>query len=176
VAFPAPIVDSVLFLSDFIILLGISIGFLILILKHHELFETVNAYFSLKSIHIIRNGGQLLFGYDFKEEKFEDISDSQRLLIAGIMSAVTSGLSESLALSEKVKSVELGDYNILFKHGKFVFGVLFSEEPSQILSEKLVRFITQFEKIYGESLKRWTGKMSIFKSNEAKDLIFEIFG
>ncbi len=76
VAFPAPIVDSVLFLSDFIILLGISIGFLILILKHHELFETVNAYFSLKSIHIIRNGGQLLFGYDFKEEKFEDISDS----------------------------------------------------------------------------------------------------
>ncbi|MFX1449888.1 MAG: hypothetical protein ACFFCM_03530 [Promethearchaeota archaeon] len=164
-----------------IFMLGLSLLTLIVTfaffftIKNPDYLESLSAYFSVKSIYIIKNDGLLLYEFDLQKEGYLDPLASKKILVGGFIYGITSGLPEVLKLDKSVNSINFGDLNILFKHGKFIIGLLFITEYTPIISEKLTKFIDLFESHFKDQLETWNGGIDVFNSKIVQDWVFKIF-
>ncbi len=137
--------------------------------------ESITAYFSVKSLYLIRNNGQLIYDIDFKKGQYSETFSSKKLLLGGFIYSIAYGLEDSYVLGKTVNTVDFGDLILLFKHGKHVFGVLFVAEQTPLIHEKLIKFIDMFESTYKKELENWRGNVGLFETEKMKNLIFSIF-
>jgi len=162
-------------LLDNVLISIILISFIIFLLKCPDFLEKVGCYFSIKTVFIIRNSGQLLFEYDFDIGELNDAMTSKNSLIGGFIYAISEGLKELLNLAEKeeINAFKSKDRSLLVKQEKYTIGVLITAEDSLLFHKKLLKFIKEFELLCEKSLKNWTGDISEFKTKEIKDLIYK---
>ena len=157
-------------------LLTLILGFALLFsIKYPDFFEFLSAYFSIISIYLIKNTGELLFEHDFQSKFIESPLDRRKVLTSGFMFGLTKGLAEILKLEKKEYEMNFGDLHLLFKHSNFVFGLIYASETTNLLSEKLTKFVKNFEDEYQEELKNWKGDMRQFNMTKIKRMIFDIF-
>lgn len=144
-------------------------------IKNPDYIESLSAYFSVKSIYIIKNDGLLLYEFDLQKEYYLDPFSSKKILLAGFISGLKSGLQEVLNLEESDYSINFSGLNLLFRNGKFVFGLLFISEYTPILSDKLNKFVNIFEQTFKNELENWSGRIDAFKLKKIQDWVFKIF-
>ncbi|MFX1450366.1 MAG: hypothetical protein ACFFCM_05965, partial [Promethearchaeota archaeon] len=164
-----------LFTFDIFILaliMGFSACFTLII---PDYLESISAYFSVKSLYLVRNNGQLIYEIDFTKEYYFEPFSSKKLLLGGFIYSIKYGLEDSFILGKTVNSIDFGDLKLLFKPGKYVFGVLFVSEQTPLIQEKLTKFIDLFESNYKIDLENWSGNVGKFETEEMKNLIFRIF-
>ncbi len=128
----------------FVFMLGILIIGVMFFFNYPEFLDSFATYFSVKSVFVIKDGGQMLYGHDFLDVE-KDYFSSKELLMGGFVHAISSGLEVSLNSEEKVKTIDLGKIKLIIKHGKYVFAVLSSSEVTESLNNKLEDFLDRFE-------------------------------
>ena len=162
-------------LLDNILISIILISFIIFLVKCPDFLEKVGCYFSIKTVFIIRNSGQLLFEYDFETGELNDAMTSKNSLIGGFIYAISEGMKELLNLAEKeeINTFKTRNRSLLIKQEKYIIGVLITVEDSILFHKKLMKFIKEFESLYEDCLINWNGDISKFKTKEIKNLIYE---
>ncbi len=137
--------------------------------------ESLSAYFSIRSIYLIKNTGELIYEHNFQEGLSLDPMSPRKILLSGFMFGITKGLEEILSLKKSDYTMNFGDLTLLFQHGKQVFGLIFASEVTPIMVEKLIKFIKIFEENFLNRLEKWTGRMEDFEKNKIQRWITEIF-
>jgi hypothetical protein len=122
----------------------------------------------LVGLYLIQEGGLLIFHYDF-EERF----DVDQVLTAAGISGIQSLFQEITKSEQGLNIVSIGNYQLLFAHGRTVTGVLIAKQPYQILLDKVQDFVTRFELILGPVMGKFSGPLDGFYP--AKELAESIF-
>ncbi|NHI94214.1 MAG: hypothetical protein EAX96_17110 [Candidatus Lokiarchaeota archaeon] len=158
---------------DNIFLAIILIGFIFFLIKYPDFLESIGSYFSIKSIFIISNSGQLLYEHNFESCMSYDALSSENSLIGGFIFAISEGMKELLRLEggEEIHSFSSKNRSVLIRHGRYSFGVLIVTEDSKLFHEKLISFITEFEKSKSSVLANWTGEITNFLSEDIQKLM-----
>ncbi len=165
---------EIFIIGIFLLTLIVAFAFFFTI-RYPDYLESLSAYFSVKSIYLINNNGLLLYEFDLQKEFYLSPLASKKILVGGFIYGLARGLPEVLKLGRDVNSINFGDLNLLFKHGKYVIGLLFITDYTPIISVKLNKFIEIFEDKFNVQLENWDGRIDIFDSKIVEDLIFKIF-
>ena len=167
---------NVFHLVDLSLLTFISLGSWILFFRNKNLMDMISTYFNVTSIYLIRKeGGQLLFNHDFKEQDAQDALSPTRFLLGGFIHAATRGLEHILKIWGKMEAIKIGDTTLLFKDGKYMLGIIFVSENIPIVHLRLIMLMQKFERQFEHALENWTGNLSMFKSDEIQNWVLEIF-
>jgi hypothetical protein len=157
--------------------------FIILVLVSYYLFfgkidllESVSTYFCLKTLYIIKKEtGHMFYEHEFRAGASSSALLTDRFLLGGFLYAITQGLELGLGLSGNVDIIQAGKTTILLRHGKFVFGLLFTLEYTQTLEERVRKYMERFEQTYASVLENWTGDLSQIKMEQLNAWTLEIF-
>ena len=163
---------SVSMITDSCLLIFIFICFTAFEIKYPKTMERISMHFSVKAVYLIKKTGQLLFEYNFEEDK-EKSPDS--LVVGGFIYAVTSGIKNMLKLKKEITSFTTKKRSVLVQHGDQVFGVLIVRENAQILHDNLIKFITNYEKKYQKMLEDWSGRVPSPESEDVINWVHELF-
>ena len=163
-------------LIDLFIILCIALSSLILSIKNIKIFEEISTYFNVKSVYLLwKKDGQMIYGYDFQKEGDPDPFAPDRLLLGGFIYAISHGLEASLKTEGQLESIQIGDITLLFKHGKYVIGILFITEETPMVHLKLLLLMQRFERRYKTELEHRTGDLSKLSLPTLQDWIDEMF-
>jgi predicted transcriptional regulator len=126
---------------------------------------------TMKFLLVIDNTSGLTM---FQQSFSEAMMDSD--LVSGFLTAIQSfGTEFSADGSTEMKKLAYKDFEIEINIGDHIRAALFLSGPtSKYLVGALVKFITRFEKTYGENLKAWSGDVTLFE--DAGELVAQIFG
>ncbi|NVM29760.1 MAG: hypothetical protein HWN65_13030 [Candidatus Helarchaeota archaeon] len=178
------LLSSLAIVIDLFIILFIIVASLILFTKNLNLLEELSTYFSVRSFYLIwKEGGHLIYGYDFQKEGAPDRLtldglDPQapdRLLLGGLIYAISEGLEESLKTKGKLTAIKIGDITLILEHGKYVIGILFLTEKTPLAHQKLLTLMERFEHHFQIELERWMGDLTIMSSDTIQNWINELF-
>lgn len=122
----------------------------------------------LKSLYLVSRDGRSLFSYAFSDEP-----TTEPVLVAGMLSAISSFVRETTKSRELLRTVDHGDITLLIEYGKYSFAALLADRETTELRGKLQRYINEFEKRYEKTLAEWNGDVEPFE-REA-DRIAELF-
>ena len=142
-----------------------------------DLLETISSFFCLKTLYLIKKET----GHIFYEHEFRATGEStsalltDRFLLGGFLYAITQGLELGLGLSGDIDIIQAGKTTILLRHGKFVFGLLFTLEHTPTLEGMVRKFMERFEQAYGSVLENWSGDLSRIKMEQLHAWTLEIF-
>ncbi|MDD1779248.1 MAG: hypothetical protein LUQ65_13865 [Candidatus Helarchaeota archaeon] len=142
-----------------------------------DLLESTSTYFCLKTLYIIKKES----GHVFYEHEFRATGDStsalltDRFLLGGFLYAITQGLELGLGLSGDIDIIQAGKTTILLRHGKHVFGLLFTIEYTHTLEDMIRKFMDRFEQSYASVLENWPGDLSAIKLEQLNAWTLEIF-
>ena len=151
------------------------IGIFIVLFKHPDFLESISTYFSFQTLYIIKNNGDVIFGYDFQKDNYIDVFESKSILLGGLMYILTHAI-EQVMEKGKVEHIKMGNLTVLINYSKHVFGSLLSIEYTPIIKLKFTTFVKKFEEKYENQLTNWNGNISRFTSNEKLlNLLYEIF-
>jgi len=114
----------------------------------------------LEHLFLINKGGICLYSHSFKDEEIVDEN-----LISGAISSVNVLLGEMTEGRGATILKREGKIITIFP-GQNVFGVLFSSEDLNTPKTLLKKFISEFERIYHETLDKWEGDLDVFKPVE----------
>ena len=121
----------------------------------------------VKGVFIISQGGQCMV-----EHKFKDILvDSY--LVASVISAIESIITESVQTKKKLKIIDHEDVKILVEWGKYVNSAVIADKQTTDLRKNLKKFLGAFEKKYKPHIKKWSGDLDLF--HDADKLIEKYF-
>ncbi|MFX1449691.1 MAG: hypothetical protein ACFFCM_02540 [Promethearchaeota archaeon] len=163
-------------ITNLLLLLGSALAFIfILFLKYPYFLTAISTYFSIKSIYIIGSKGIIIYEFDFQKETTKDILSTTEILLGGFLYIIDSGLVTLFDIKGDIKSITIGNMNLLFTHGKFVFGLILSTEQTSLLLRKLRKFIEKFENTYKNELEDWSGDLTVYNSELIKNWIDEFF-
>ncbi|NVM01775.1 MAG: hypothetical protein HWN67_05545 [Candidatus Helarchaeota archaeon] len=163
------------FLTDLSMILLISIGNFLFFHKYPNFLENISAYFCVKSIYLVSVKGVIIYDFDFQKESYKDPFTTKELLTGGFLFILTRGIETILDLKGRIKTMNFGDINIIFKYSKYVFGLLIVTEYTPINIEKLSKFIEKFETQYEKELENWSGELFIFDYQKLRNWTNEIF-
>ncbi|TFF85644.1 MAG: hypothetical protein EU551_03570 [Promethearchaeota archaeon] len=159
-----------------IICISLLVFELFIIFKYPNFAETLGIYFSVKSLYIIRKTGRTLFTHNFKKlDNDEDLVYSDTFMIGGFISSLGNGLKKAIQLEGEPSLIDIGDYKLLFKYGKFLIGVLLITAVNEKLKSKLEEFISKFEEYY-ESKDIELDRFIHEHDEDLNNLVDEIFG
>ncbi|NVM29761.1 MAG: hypothetical protein HWN65_13035 [Candidatus Helarchaeota archaeon] len=161
---------------DLSVILIVAVTSLILFIKNIDLLEEISTYFGIRSIYLIRkDGGQMIYGFDFRREGDSDPLAPDRLLLGGFIYSISHGLASTLKTRGELESIQIGDLTLIFKHGKYVIGILFLTEETPMVSLKLLTLMERFERHYETDLEHWTGDLTKVSTQALQDWIDELF-
>ncbi|NHI90894.1 MAG: hypothetical protein EAX96_00240 [Candidatus Lokiarchaeota archaeon] len=162
-------------LVEQIAILTILVFYVIILFTDSSSLETITNYFSMRAFYIIKDNGQTIFGYKFKNNNNAEDLTQDELMLGGFIYTIASGLSQTLKTSEKVKKIKIRDTTFLLKYGKKIFGLLIVSELSKSIKQKFNRLMIKFEDKYQKELESWTGEISKFDKNLMQQWLEEIF-
>ncbi len=122
----------------------------------------------LKSLYLVSHDGRSLFSYAFSEEL-----TTEPVLVAGMLSAISSFVRETTKSRELLRTVDHGDTTLLVEYGKYAFAALLADRETTDLRGKLQRYINEFEKKYEKILADWNGDIEPFEKEAAR--VVELF-
>jgi len=98
-------------------------------------------------------------------------------LIGGFLTAIQSFSSEIKKMSTSMRKMEYKDFEIIIERGKYAFFAIFIDgTESYWIRDKLSLFSKEFENLFEENLKIWTGELTVFeKSEKCEFLINRVF-
>lgn len=141
-----------------------------------DLLETISSFFCLKTLYLIKKeSGHIFYEHEFREGEATSALITDRFLLGGFLYAITQGLELGLGLSGDVDIIQAGKTTILLRHGKFVFGLLFTLEYTPTLEIMIRKFMDRFEQTYASVLEHWSGDLSQIKMEELHAWTLEIF-
>lgn len=122
----------------------------------------------LVELYIIQSGGLLVFHHEFEENPNID----QALTAAGI-SGIQSMFKEITSSDSGLNVVSIGEYDILFAHGRSFSSVLIAKKPYQVLVSKVEEFTERFEGVFGSMIDTFEGSLREFSS--ANEIVLTVF-
>ncbi|MHA1386456.1 MAG: hypothetical protein ACTSR3_22115, partial [Candidatus Helarchaeota archaeon] len=127
-------------------------------------FEKKYAKNILKYLLVIKqDSGVALFNQNFGEMELD--SD----LVSGFLTAIQSFGSEVSKETTTIKKLTYKDFEIVLEDGHIIRAALVLIGPNiKFLYSKLQNFIAEFESAYEDTLRNWTGNVSIFKDLQLK--------
>lgn len=155
----------------FLIILAVSITLLVF----PDIAESINAYFSVSSLYIIKDNGSLLYSYHFGKKLSKDVYSAHNLFLAGFIFTITKGLESAMGIDSELRTLDYGENKLLLCQGEFVFGVILCSDHSPLIEERLNKFIKKFETTYTKELKEWKGKVSFLEKGGIEEEILSIF-
>ncbi len=176
IGYLSPIIESYyIIIIDYLLLTLILFFLCLFIFKYPDTMEVISTYFSIKSVYLVRSNGSLIYEFDFQKEIPKYPFSPKRLILAGFVYAVSQGFKTVLEFDSEIDTINFGKETLLFKHGKYLFGVLYITETSPSIVKKLTRFIRQFEDYYDKELKEWKGSLSFLEHDKIKNWIYKCF-
>ncbi|MFX1388923.1 MAG: hypothetical protein ACFE9Z_02535 [Promethearchaeota archaeon] len=112
----------------------------------------------INSVFIIHKSGILIYKKTFKLEE----TQSYDSLTSGIITMLKMML-ETISNQETSSYIEKKGKFILIQPGKYVYGVLISEDKLNSLQILLNNFINSLENTYADILKNWDGQLKVFR-------------
>ena len=141
-----------------------------------DLLETVSSFFCLKTLYLIKKeSGHIFYEHEFRAGASSSALLTDRFLLGGFLYAITQGLELGLGLSGDVDIIQAGKTTILLRHGKYVFGLLFTLEHTPTLEGMVRKFMDRFEQSYSSVLENWPGDLSAIKMEQLNAWTLEIF-
>ncbi len=127
----------------------------------------------LDNLLIVNASGIVLFNYSFPTTKVQ----ADELLLAGILSAITSSMEEITQSQESLQSIKLGDLHLTIRT---LLGntrvILISERVSRFIIEAMDRFVREFELQFKNELEDTrTGYISTKTYEKAQQIVERIF-
>ncbi|MEM2109246.1 MAG: hypothetical protein QW327_02010 [Candidatus Odinarchaeota archaeon] len=122
----------------------------------------------LKSFYIVSHDGRSIFSYSFSEEL-----TTEPVLVAGMLSAISSFVRETTKSRELLRSIDHGDTTLLVEYGKYSFAALLADRETTELRGRLQKYIVEFEKTYEDTLANWNGDVEPFEKEAAR--VAELF-
>jgi hypothetical protein len=122
----------------------------------------------LKSLYLVSHDGRSLLSYAFSEEL-----TTEPVLVAGMLSAISSFVKETTKSRELLRTVDHGDTTLLVEYGRYSFAALLADRETTELRGKLQKYINEFEKKYEKILADWNGDVEPFEGEAAR--IIELF-
>ncbi|MHA2433603.1 MAG: hypothetical protein ACXADO_10285, partial [Candidatus Thorarchaeota archaeon] len=122
----------------------------------------------LVELYLIQSGGLLVYHHQFTESPDID----QWLTAAGI-SGVQSLFQEITRSESGLNVVSIGEYEILFAHGRSFTSVLIARAAYQVLLGKVREFTTKFDAVFGPIVQSFEGSLNEFSS--ARELVESYF-
>ena len=171
------------FVSLYGLVIDFSIVFVMAILLCYFLFfgkidllESTSTYFCLKTLYIIKKeSGHVFYEHEFRAGESSSSLITDRFLLGGFLYAITQGLELGLGLSGDIDIIQAGKTTILLRHGKYVFGLLFTIEYTRTLEVMIKKFMDRFEQSYASVLENWPGDLSQIKMEQLNVWTQEIF-
>ncbi len=143
--------------------------------KYPDFLNAVSTYYSIRSIYIIGGKGVIIYEYDFQKESLKDPLSTRELLLGGFLYIIDSGLVTLFDAKEDIKSINIGNMNLIFTHGKYVFGLLLTTDYTFVMARKLNNFVEKFENNYKNILENWSGEITEYNSEIIQNWIDEFF-
>ncbi len=112
----------------------------------------------INHLFLISHTGICLVHQPFQEEKVVNID-----LFAGGISGIISLVQELTKSNERIEVVSQKDKKIIIQYGKYLTGALISSKDLKILHQKLEDLLFNYEDIFHDYLKNWTGELTIFE-------------
>lgn len=172
VLFPYGYMDIVFDLTVLLVIVSIGVTMLIIF---PDIIESINAYFSVISLYLIKDNGSLLYSHQFKVKEKEDTYSASNLLLAGFLFTVRRGIESAMGLHSELRTLDYGENILLIGYGEYLFGVIVCSDYSPLIEEKLDKFLKRIESRYKEQLKDWKGKISFLKEDEMREEISKSF-
>ena len=117
----------------------------------------------------------MIFEFDFQKVDYQDPFTPKKVLLGGFIYAINKELKRMLEISRDINTIDVGDSTLLFKHGKYVFGILIVTEYTKLVIEQLNIFVEKFENSYEKELENWTGDLSVTTFEKIQSWVNEIF-
>ncbi|TFF85772.1 MAG: hypothetical protein EU551_03305 [Promethearchaeota archaeon] len=118
-----------------------------------------------------KNSGLTIYTHNFKESTVDGD------LLSGFLTAIQqfgSELSEEKT-STSVKKIEYHGFEINLEDGnKIRTALILKGKGLDLIKEKLIEFVSEYEKRYEDELSKWSGNISAFI--DSPNLINEYFG
>jgi hypothetical protein len=122
----------------------------------------------MEKLYIIhKDTSTLLFQYQFRTEKSDDLEDVDSDLAGSAIGGIDMLLSEILANSGHIKEIEHGDKKINFVHGDFAISILIGNGSSNEFKYRLEVFHLTLEKLYSSELANFNGALAPFTDLES---------
>lgn len=100
--------------------------------------------------------GRLIIMGKIKKEKWEN-SPIKGVLLSGILSAIMSLISEVSDQKTALKTVDAGNFQILFEQSENLAAALLVDRDIPVLRQGLISILTDIDENYGGQLKYWDG-------------------
>jgi hypothetical protein len=141
-----------------------------------DLLETISSFFCLKTLYIIKKeSGHVFYEHEFRAGESSSALLTDRFLLGGFLYAITQGLELGLGLSGDIDIIQAGKTTLLLRHGKYVFGLLFTIEYTRTLEEMIRKFMDRFEQSYASVLENWPRDLSAIRMEQLNAWTLEIF-
>ncbi|MHA1379430.1 MAG: tetratricopeptide repeat protein [Candidatus Helarchaeota archaeon] len=128
----------------------------------------LNWFQRIHHIYFYLPDGGCIFNRSFHEGK-----KVSPILVAGGLTGLEALIQEMTQTQTQIKVIEQENMSILLEHGKYVSVALISEENLLTLRKKLISTVRDVEKMYGEELASYKGKISGF--SKIDDIVKENF-
>jgi hypothetical protein len=128
----------------------------------------------MEQLYLIHNEtSTLLYQYPFRTEAEGAEGEVDGDLAGSAIGGIDMLLSEILADSGHIKTIDHGNKKIYFVHGTYTTSILISNNPSKEFQYRLEMFHLTFENNYSEELDQFSGALAPFK--DLDDLVREFF-
>jgi len=179
----SPIFSFIFGSSLYGLLIDFSIVFVMVIFLSYYLFfgkidllESTSTYFCLKTLYIIKKeSGHVFYEHEFRAGESSSALLTDRFLLGGFLYAITQGLELGLGLSGDIDIIQAGKTTLLLRHGKYVFGLLFTIEYTRTLEEMIRKFMDRFEQSYASVLENWPRDLSAIRMEQLNAWTLELF-
>ena len=147
----------------------IGLGLIIWCLISVPSFSEIDWHDKIEKLFVMYKSGLFLYKKSFKEI-FNDIDES---IITGTLATLKLMIEKITEHEGGTLTIEKKEKVIIIQPGKFIFGVIISDENLLSLQILLSKFIEKIETIYYKVLKQWDGNLKVFKPLD--DIVKEIF-
>ena len=103
----------------------------------------------LAAIYVMGSGGALLFTHQFQRTGTMNVD-----LAAAGLTGVEELMREITGTSDSVNTISIGEYEVIFVHGRLIVTALICRASYRVLLEKCREFTEQYELMFGEEITR----------------------
>ncbi len=131
--------------------------------KAKEMFEKIKSFQPLKVYYlliIVKGNGLSIFSRESK--LLSTIPKMDENLIAGMISGITSFLTEVLTGEEQLSLLDRDNVKIMFEYSKNLMGIMFTNKENLKLRHELKNILDTTEQEAKDALEHWTGDVKKF--------------
>ncbi|NMC03902.1 MAG: hypothetical protein GYA24_01760 [Candidatus Lokiarchaeota archaeon] len=131
--------------------------------KAKDLFEKIRSFQPMRvyyTIIIFKGNGLAIYSRESKARSNVPTMDEN--LIAGMISGITSFLTEVLSGEQQLTLLDRDNIKIIFEHSKNLMGIVFANKETAKLRQELKDVLETTERDGKAGLEHWTGDMAKF--------------